>query len=380
MVSGSAKNQSNDSPSLDELKVWLRCDEPSQLEELWLAADRLRREWVGDAVHFRGLVELSSYCRRNCLYCGIRAAHQLVRYRMTKEEVLESARMARDFGYGTLVIQTGEDPGVTKDFISDTIKAVKDQFGLAVTLSLGERTEEEWVAWKQAGADRYLLRFETSNPRLFRIIHPGMAGAKTSDELPRIAMLRTLRQIGYEIGSGVMVGIPGQSIDDLAGDIDLFRKLDLDMIGCGPYLPHPATPLGRIAAGDDEAMRQFDFVPACEQVENSNSMAFKVVALTRLVCPSANIPSTTAVATIDGHTGRIKGLSRGANVIMPNLTPTQYRMLYEIYPNKAATFETATQTHDMAVLQVKSIGRFPASGPGGRQREPITSPVPPITE
>ena len=372
MVSDSSKDSRNGaalSPSVEEIKAWLRCTDSVQLEELWLAADRLRHERVGDGVHFRGLVELSSYCRRNCLYCGIRASHQLTRYRMTKEEVLDSARTASMFGYGTIVIQTGEDPGVTKDFITDVIKEIKDRFGLAITLSLGERTQEEWIAWKEAGADRYLLRFETSNPRLFRMIHPGVGDTTLSgDDLPRVAMLQTLRRIGYEIGSGVMVGIPGQSIEDLANDIDLFRKLDLDMIGCGPYLPHPATPLGRIAAGDADVKSQYDFVPAREPVDNSNSMAFKVIALTRLACPNANIPSTTAIATVDGQAGRMSGLLRGANVIMPNLTPTPYRMLYEIYPNKAAIFETAQQTHNLAVCQVKSIGRFLASGPGGRIR------------
>ncbi|MDD3586927.1 MAG: radical SAM protein, partial [Thermoguttaceae bacterium] len=218
MVSDSPKDfvcdSSEFSPTVEGLKEWLCCRDSSRLEHLWSKADRVRREKVGDSVHFRGLVELSSYCRRNCLYCGIRASHQLTRYRMSREEVLDAAQTASMFGYGTVVIQTGEDPGVTRDFITDVIKEIKDRFGLAITLSLGERTEDEWIAWKEAGADRYLLRFETSNPRLFRMIHPGMGGtARTGEELPRIAMLQTLRSIGYEIGSGVMVGIPGQSID-----------------------------------------------------------------------------------------------------------------------------------------------------------------------
>lgn len=347
----------------DEILYWLREQDPIKLNELWIQADRLRKDHVGDSVHFRGLIELSSFCRRNCLYCGIRTSRpNLVRYRLSMNEVLSCAQKAADFGYGTLVIQAGEDPGIEKSFITDLIRSIKDQYSLIITLSLGERKEEEWIEWKEAGASRYLLRFETSNQILYEAIHP-----KAPDTIwpNRLDLLRQLRAIGYEIGSGVMIGIPGQSFSDLARDIELFQELDLDMIGCGPYLAHPDTPLGMIE-NDPDLRKKYHLPSTDDPVESSNEMAFKVIALARLVCPQANIPSTTAIATIDGKHGRTSGLSRGANVIMPNLTPMKYRALYEIYPHKAATLETAEETHTTAVDQVRSIGRSIGSGPGGR--------------
>jgi biotin synthase len=197
-----------------------------------------------------------------------------------------------------------------------------------------------------------------------------------------------LREIGYEVGSGVMIGIPGQTFDDLARDLALFRELDLDMIGSGPFLPHPGTPLGSLEVCDrywqtaplasapspskseNPAATRFTFryPTSIDQVPNSNDLAFKVVALTRILCPNANIPSTTAVATLDGRGGRKSALSRGANGIMPNLTPTKYRRLYEIYPNKAATFEDAETTLETASRQIAEIGRFPGVGAGSSPR------------
>ena len=352
-----------------EILKWLREKDPQMIRTLIESADRLRHEKVGDAVHFRGLIELSSWCRRNCLYCGIRSSRPgLVRYRMTREEVLESAEIACRFGYGTVVLQAAEDPGISEEFISEVIREIKKRFDMAVTLSLGERKKDEWIRWKAAGADRYLLRFETSNQRLFEAIHP-----KAPDTVypNRFELLKQLREIGYEVGSGVMIGIPGQNMSDLAHDIKLFQELDLDMIGCGPFLAHPATPLGSFTgdlAADDQIRSKYRLPEADEQTESSNEMAFKVIALTRLVCPESNIPSTTAVATLDGEHGRVSGLSSGANVIMPNLTPTRYRALYEIYPNKAATFETAEQTHQTALEQIRSIGRSFGQGHGSRRR------------
>jgi biotin synthase len=228
--------------------------------------------------------------------------------------------------------------------------------GLAVTLSLGERDDEDLRAWKAAGADRYLLRFETSDAALYRRIHPSLPGT-VSD---RVEQLLRMRAMGYEIGSGVMVGIPGQSWDILARDIELFRALDIDMIGVGPFLPSPRTPLG----GDGAARLR---APEGEQVPNDELTTLKVVALTRLVCPEANLPSTTALATIDPATGRELGLTRGANVVMPNVTPPRYRVLYEIYPGKACLHETAEVCHGCLHGRIRSIGRCVGQGPGGRR-------------
>lgn len=336
-----------------EILAWLRQDDPRRLRALWETADTLRQQHVGDAVHLRGLVELSNHCARSCGYCGIRADNAgLARYRMTDAEVLECAMEAERFGCGTLVLQAGEDPGIRAEWMADLIFRIKSHHDLAVTLSLGERTDEELRLWRSAGADRYLLRFETSNRELFNRIHPSPPG-RCSD---RIAILRTLRALGYEVGSGVMIGIPGQTWGDLADDILLFKSLDLDMIGVGPFLPHPATPLGRDFAGLS--------APVEEQVPHTEDVTYRVIALARIVCPRANIPSTTALATLNRATGRETGLTRGANVVMPNLTPPKYRVLYEIYPGKACVRETAESCRDCLRQRIRALGRSIGTGRG----------------
>jgi len=343
-----------------EVLSWLRETDPVRLEELWARADKVRQASVGDEVHRRGLIEISSYCVRSCCYCGLRAANVgIPRYRMSDAEIWDAAKMAADFGYGTVVLQSGEDPGLEASRIAALVRRIKAETPLAVTLSLGEREPDELAAWRKARADRYLLRFETSDDELYRRIHPDLPG-KRSD---RMALLALLWDLGYEVGSGVMVGIPGQSFASLAGDLLTFRKLDLDMIGVGPYLAHPKTPLGS------------GWIPqplaAAEQVPSTVEMTCKVVALTRLLCPDANIPSTTALATIDPAQGRELGLRRGANVVMPNLTPVRYRSAYEIYPGKACIAESATDCHGCLERRIRSLGRRPGQGAGGRRRVPL---------
>lgn len=336
-----------------EILSWLRENNQEKLNTLWQMADSTREQNVGPAVHLRGLIEFSNHCARNCGYCGLNAANKNVeRYRMTEEEILECAIKAKEFGYGTVVLQSGEDYGITREFLTSVIKKIKKETNLAITLSVGERSDEELREWKENGADRYLLRFETSNKNLYKIIHPDL-GDKNSD---RPALLRKLREIGYEIGSGVLIGIPGQTYDDLANDIELFRKLNLDMIGVGPFIPHGETNIGKhyneMLASEDE------------QVPNTEAMTYKVVALTRIVCPKSNIPSTTALATLNLAEGREFGLQRGANVVMPNLTPAKYRAMYEIYPAKACINETADQCHNCMKGRIRSIGREVGTGRG----------------
>jgi biotin synthase len=278
------------------------------------------------------LIEISNFCTSRCAYCGLRVSNTaLTRYRLSEDEIMACVRQAVDFGYGTVVLQAGEDPGLTREWVAGLVRRIKTETPLAVTLSLGERPEQELLAWRAAGADRYLLRFETSNRPLYDRIHPSPPG-RVSD---RLGLLPRLREMGYEIGSGVMIGIPGQSYEDLARDIQWFGELDLDMIGVGPFLPHPATPLG------DPGLA----TTAEDQVPSSEEMTYKVIALARLVCPRANIPSTTALATLNRLRGRELGLARGANVVMPNLTPPEYRALYEIYPDKACVRETGDACH-----------------------------------
>jgi biotin synthase len=345
---------------------WLAETDEARLEELWSAADRVRREHVGDEVHLRGLIEISNHCLRQCHYCGLRAGNRRIRrYRMTADEILVCARQARELGYGTVVLQSGEDEGLTGDGIADLVRRIKAEFGLAVTLSLGERTPEELCAWREAGADRYLLRFETSNHELFARMHPQRGRGRPS----RLELLRALAPLGYEVGSGVMVGIPGQTYDDLANDLDWFRDLDLDMIGIGPFIPHPATPFGESGVAD---------LPG--QVPATEVMTYKMVALARLVCPDANLPSTTALATLNLDQGRELGLQRGANIVMPNLTPPQYRALYEIYPAKACMRETDDLCNRCITDRIEQLGRPLGRGPGPSPnlqrraaREPRTS-------
>jgi biotin synthase len=341
--------------SLDRQDIlrWLRCDEPQRLEELWRRADRVRSERVGDAVHLRGLVEISNHCARACHYCGLRAANQtLIRYRLTDEEIFYCALRAQQLGYGTLVLQSGEDDGIKADGLTALIRRIKSSTPLALTLSLGERSDADLAAWRKAGADRYLLRFETSDRALYRAIHPDR-GSRISD---RIALLRRLRALGYETGSGVMVGIPGQSYEILADDLLLFRELDLDMIGIGPFIAHPQTPLWQVQSP----------LSAHDQVPPTIEMTCKVVALARILCPDANIPATTAVAVMDANLGREMALCRGANVIMPNLTPPRYRELYSIYPGKADRTEAAETSDQQIRTQIAELGRTVGSGQGGR--------------
>ncbi|HUC84383.1 MAG TPA: [FeFe] hydrogenase H-cluster radical SAM maturase HydE [Candidatus Acidoferrales bacterium] len=338
-----------------EILRWLRETDPARLEVLWKMADETRRQEVGDAVYLRGLVEISNFCARQCAYCGLRAGNdRLARYRLVADEIFEAAQHAVKLGYGTVVLQAGEDYGLTCAWVEDIIRWIKNETPLAVTLSLGERPDRELAAWREAGADRYLLRFETSDRRLFEEIHPPL-GNRRSD---RLAMLRRLKGLGYETGSGIMVGIPGQTYASVANDIDLFQQLDLDMIGIGPFIPHPGTPLGS----------GFNIFPPVngEQAPNTELMVYKVVALTRLVRPDANVPATTALATINKKNGRELGLQRGANVLMPNLTPPKYRRLYEIYPAKACIAETDTACHGCLSMRIRAMGRQIGRGQGGR--------------
>jgi len=339
-----------------EILHWLRCEDPAALQTLQQRADRVRRQAVGEPVHLRGLVEISNHCGRGCHYCGLRAANRRVdRYRLRAAEILHCAEQAVALGYGTLVLQSGEDEGIEADWLAEVIGHIKATTFLALTLSLGERSKQDLQTWKMAGADRYLLRFETSDLDLYRRIHPDRGG-KVSD---RLALLRQLRQLGYEIGSGVMVGIPGQHYASLADDIFLFQELDLDMIGIGPFIAHPETPLGQLVPTG---------LAAGEQVPPTIAMTCKAVALARIVRPDANIPATTAVAVMDAGFGRTLALQSGANVIMPNLTPLHYRERYAIYPGKADRLEAADESDGQMREQIGALGRRVGVGPGGRHR------------
>ena len=238
---------------------------------IYAQADQLRAETVGDTVHIRALLEISNHCRRMCTYCGLRAPRQnLTRYRMDPEEVVQAACEAHAVGYRTIVLQSGEDPWYTPLMLGQIVSAIKAKTDMAVTLGCGEMREEDYAFLKLAGTDRYLIKHETADPDLYRRLHPDSSLDK------RVGCLRTLKRLGYETGSGFMVGLPGQTLETLAQDLLLLASIPCDMAGIGPFLPHPDTPLRDGTAGDAELTR-------------------RCVALARLMLPSANLPATTAL-------------------------------------------------------------------------------------
>lgn len=278
--------------------------------ELYKAADEIRKEYVGDDVHLRALIEFTNICKNTCKYCGIRSANKNVnRYRLTKDEILSIAKHGVDIGFKTIVLQGGEDSYFTKDLMCEIISEIKSLGDVALTLSIGERSFEDYKAFKDAGADRYLLRIETTDENLYRNMHPGMNFEN------RKRCLYDLKSLGFETGTGCLIGLPNQTIESLARDILFFKELDADMIGVGPLIPHPDTPLA------NEEVGSFD-------------LALKVMAITRLLLPNINIPATTAMETLRKD-GRKIALECGANVFMPNITGSINAHKYEIYPNKA---------------------------------------------
>lgn len=327
--------------SSQDLEFLLSAEDPEEDQALFQTADRVRQEKMGDEVHLRGIVEFSNVCVQNCLYCGLRRDnHRLRRYRMTPAEILACARDARQRELKTVVLQSGEDPWYTRDRISALIRRIKEETGLVVTLSVGERPAEHYRAWKRAGAGRYLLKQETASAALFARFRPG----RTLSE--RLASLRALKELGYEVGSGNIVGLPGQTARDLVADIQLFKEWDFDMIGIGPFIPHPSTPLAESPPGDPR-------------------QSAKILAVTRIVTGDTHLPATTASGVLDPQ-GRKKALLAGANVVMPDITPRKYREHYEIYPGK-------TQPQgDMEplLLMINSLGRIIGQGRGNRRPQP----------
>jgi biotin synthase len=254
-----------------------------------------------------------------------------------------------------VVFQSGEDPGLETDLITRIVSRIKERTDLAVALSLGERTEDDLAVWRRAGADRYLLKFETSDRELYRAVHLHPPGRGAD----RFEMLEGLRVLGYEIGSGIMIGIPGQTYDSIADDLILFQKYDLDMIAVGPFIPHPDTPLGN--------GRHTRAASEGEQAPNTERMVKKVLALTRILCPRANIPSTSALSALHGGMRGV-GLSCGANVVMPNVTPMKYRLQYDIYPGKSSRSETDDADLERIIGEIRGMGREVGRGRGGRIR------------
>ncbi len=310
-------------------------------DELFKEADRIRRENVGNEVHLRGLVEFSNICKRQCKYCGLRSPNQNIeRYRLSEADIIKTAKNAVNFGYRTIVLQSGEDDFFDTDKMCEIICEIK-KLDVALTLSIGEKTYDEYRAFKKAGADRYLLRIETTDENLYKEMHPNASFEN------RVNCLYNLKKLGYETGTGCLVGLPNQTIESLADDILFFKELDADMVGIGPFIPHKQTPL------KDENKGDF-------------WLALKVMALTRLILPNINIPATTAMETLHPN-GRIIALQSGANVVMPNVTSTEYRAKYEIYPGKICLNDSADKCRGCIENKIKSIGRTISKDYGFRQ-------------
>lgn len=311
-------------------------------DEIFAAADRVRKEYVGDQVHLRGLIEFSNKCKQNCLYCGLRAGNKNIeRYRLTPEQILDFAQKAKSYGYKTVVLQSGEDDYYDTKIMQHLIREIK-KLGLAVTLCIGEKSKEEYRSYREAGADRYLLRIETTDSELYQAMHPGM------DQNNRFDCLKNLRELGYELGTGSLVGLPNQTIQSIADDILFFKEIDADMVGVGPFIPNPDTPLADSSGG-------------------TFALSRKVMALVRLLLPDINIPATTAMESLDKN-GRVIALQSGANVVMPNVTEGDYRKKYLLYPGKICLNDTPAHCRGCITGKIQGINRTVANDHGFRRK------------
>lgn len=300
---------------------------------LYQKADAVRKAHYGTEVYIRGLIECTNYCKNNCYYCGIRCGNtDAHRYRLSEEEILACCREGYELGFRTFVLQGGEDPVFTDEKICRIVAAIRKAFpACAITLSLGEKPKESYAAYFAAGANRYLLRHETAAEEHYAKLHPTQMSLAR-----RKQCLFDLKEIGYQVGSGFMVGSPGQTTQNLIQDFRFLQQLQPDMIGIGPYIPHEKTPFAHFPAGNLE-------------------LTLRCIAILRLMFPYALIPATTALGTIHPQ-GREMGLKAGANVVMPNLSPVQVRKLYDLYANKICTGEEAAQCINCLKQRVKEAG------------------------
>lgn len=312
----------------DGLLRLLTCEEDASI---YAAADRVRKKYVGDDVHLRGLIEFSNYCNRHCCYCGLRAANKdLKRFRMEAEEIIASAKHAAELGLKTIVLQSGEDKAFSIDDLCNIVYKIKT-LNVAVTLSIGELSRKEYAALKSAGADRYYLRIETSNKALYEKLHPRMSFEN------RVRCLFDLKELGYEVGTGILIGLPGQTDEMLVEDIEFFKIFDADMIGMGPFIPATSTPLEGEKGGN-------------------GAKVLRMMALVRLMMPHINMPTTTALSVTEDE-GYRKGLYCGGNVIMPNMGMDKYKYLYKIYPGKVEKLKDARSNLETIKSLIYEEGR-----------------------
>lgn len=331
------KARSTNHLNKEEIKTLLTA-QGKEMEDLFKYADEVRAKYLGNQVHLRGIIEISNYCRQNCHYCGLRSGNKtLDRYRLSIREIYASAQGAVGLGYKTLVLQGGEDSHYSPQDIAQLVKEIK-KMDVAITLSLGEHDYSTYELWRKAGADRYLIKHETADPILYKKIRPG----KTLKE--RLQCQKWLKELGYQLGSGCMVGLPGQNLDTLAADLLLLQKMDVAMAGIGPFIPHPQTPLAQNAQGTLE-------------------LTLKMIAVARIMMPLVHLPATTSLGTIH-PTGREMALQRGGNVVMPNVSPTSFRQLYQIYPNKICSKEQPGDCRSCISKKILALGRTVATDYG----------------
>lgn len=313
------------------------------LSDLFAAADRIRKDQVGDEIFLRGIIEFSNYCERNCLYCGLRQGNQkLSRYRMTEDEIIAAARQIKKMRIPTVVLQSGEDSFFSTEIICNLISRIRAETGLIITLSIGERHLADYQEFGKAGANRYLLKHETASKDIFNYLRPG---CKLEN---RLQCIFNLKKLGFETGTGNMVGLPGQTPEILADDLILMKKLDADMLGIGPFIAHHDTPLAGL---DNDAL----------------DLTLRVIACARLITRNTNIPATTALSTLHPQ-GRILALKAGANVVMPDFTPAIYKSRYNIYPGKADS-ESAAEIMAKLEKDIAAIGRAIFYSAGYRQKK-----------
>ncbi len=318
-----------------ELKSLITSEDDGVSEKLALYADKVRNQHYGKKVFLRGLIEISSYCKNDCLYCGIRRGNKNAqRCRMNAEQILEAADIGYKLGFRTFVMQGGEDAYYTDDLMCDIIVEIKNRYpDCAVTLSLGERTYESYKKLRDAGTDRYLLRHESADCQLYKKLHPA---EMTLDN--RVKCLYNLRELGYQVGAVFMVGAPFQTVENIIADLRFLQELRPQMIGIGPFIPHHDTPFANEKGG-------------------TAKLTLRLLGIIRLMFPKVLLPATTALATISEN-GRIKGLQTGCNVIMPNISPKNMRDKYELYNNKLSSGSEAAEGLENLKKEVESAGYF----------------------
>jgi len=323
----------------EEIIYLLELSDFRNTRRLFERADEVRKTYCGDEVHLRGIIEISNVCEQECLYCGLRKSNDhLERYRMDPDEIIETARIIANIGIRTIVLQSGEDPTFDTDQISYIIYSIKQISDVGITLSLGERSFEEYKTWKYAGADRYLLKHEIASPKLYSLMH------QNQNIRDRLTHIEFLKSIGYRVGSGNLIGLPMQTTEDIADDLLLCRDMGIDMASFSPFIPSPNTPFRNKPVGSVE-------------------LTLKTIAIGRILLKNCLIPATTAIASID-TLGREKALRVGADVIMPNFTPKAYRDKYCIYPNKRFVIDDPISNASYFQHMILSMGRKLSSSRG----------------